>query len=218
MPALLALAEAGVKVAGFKWLHAKAIWIDAEEALVMSANLQADGLDHGFELGVRLTGSRAGQVLDRLTRWADFAEWRLALTPTLGETKGKVMLWHRDRLVDDEVRASIDVELGIVTAASAHDLVAQRPAVPGQGQLPLMAHELRCTWTVVAPLLAAKSKEVRRPAEDKQKPVSYTPPVFREPGDRLVVAVDSHDDLELARAVMSEVRAVAIVLAEGAPQ
>jgi hypothetical protein len=31
----------------------------------MSANLQADGLDHGFELGVRPTGSRASEVICR---------------------------------------------------------------------------------------------------------------------------------------------------------
>jgi cardiolipin synthase len=215
MAALLTLAEAGAKIFGFKWLHAKAIWTDSEQAMVMSANMQADGLDHGFELGVRLTGGRAAELLVRLTRWVEGAEWRLAASPSLGDATGKVMLWQHGQLVDGEVRPSVDVDLGTVTATSAHDLVAQRPAVPNAGTLPRLAHELRCTWTVVPPLLAAKAKEVRRPVDGEEKPVSYTPPVFREPGDRLVVAVRSHDELASARALMSELSAAAIVLAEG---
>lgn len=215
MSALLALAEAGAKVVGFKWLHAKAIWVDTQQALVMSANLQADGLDHGFELGVRLAGSRAGEVFERLTRWTQCAEWRLAIAPSLGEVRGKVMLWHQERLVDDNVTPSIDLDLGAVTASSAHELVAPRPALPAQQALPCLAHELRCTWTVVAPRLAVKSKEVRRTSDDEEKPISYTPPVFREPGERVVVAVRSHDEIEAARALMSEVSAAAIVVAEG---
>jgi hypothetical protein len=79
-----------------------------------------------------------------------------------------------------------------------------------------MAHELRCTWSVVAPQLAARSEEVRRTAVEKQARVSYTPPVFREPGDRLVVAVRSDEELDSARALMAEVNAAAIVVAEGA--
>ncbi len=69
MGALLALGEAGASVFAFRWLHAKAIWTDAGESLVMSANLQRDGLDHGFELGVRLTGSRAAEIRERLMAW-----------------------------------------------------------------------------------------------------------------------------------------------------
>lgn len=215
MPALLALAEAGAKVIGFKWLHAKAIWTDSQQAMVMSANLQADGLDHGFELGVRLSGSRADEVLARLTRWADGAEWRLAAAPTLGDASGKVVLWQGGRLVDGVVHSSADVDLGTVIASSAHELMAERPATPNTGSLPRLAHELRCTWTVAAPLLAAKAKEVRRPVDGEEQAVSYTPPLFRDPGDRLVVAVRSLDELESARALMSEVSAAAIVLVDG---
>ena len=218
MSALLVLAEAGAKVVGFKWLHAKAIWIDSEQAMVMSANLQADGLNHGFELGVRLTGGRAAEVRSRLTRWAEGAEWRLAVAPMLGDASGKVMLWQRGKLLDGVVQPSVDVELGTVTASSAHELMAQRPVVPSAGQISRLGHELRCTWAVVPPLLAPKAKEVLQPTEGKEKAVPYTPPVFREPGGRLVVAVRSHGELARAQDLMYEVRSTAIVLAEGAAQ
>lgn len=57
MPALVALVNAGAQVYGFKWLHAKALWNDSGEALVMSANMQKDGLDQGFETGVVISGA-----------------------------------------------------------------------------------------------------------------------------------------------------------------
>ena len=217
MPALLSLAQAGASVLGFRWLHAKAFWTDSGHALVMSANLQRNGLDRGFELGVRLSEGRAQELFERLMAWTSAAPWRLEPKPRLGALCGDVMVWQRGQLVDAEIKASVDVDLGAVTAASAAALEAPRPTLPESGDLPRLAHELRCTWVVVVPTLAAKAKERRRPAAEKhQQPSSYVPPVFREPNGRLVVAVWSPDELEQARAVMAEVDAATIVLASGA--
>ena len=215
MPALRALVDAGAKVLGFEWLHAKAIWVDTQQALVMSANLQADGLDTGFELGVRLTGSGAGEIFERLAQWGEGARWRLAAAPSLREATGKVGLWDGNRLEEVEVMPSATVNLGSVTAASAHDLQATQPPRPAQSALPPLAHEIRYTWTVVAPGLAEKSTEIQKPAEGKQPPISYAPQVFREPAGRLVVAVRSPAELARARDVMTEVDAEAIVVADG---
>ena len=44
--------------------------------------------------------------------------------------------------------------------------------------------------------------------------MSYVPPVFQEPGKGLVVAVRTLKDLKPARALMSELNAIAIVLAK----
>ncbi len=216
-PALIALAEAGARVLGFKWLHAKAVWIDSGEALVMSANLQVDGLDRGFELGVRLSGSRAGEVLERLTRWAEGAPARLVPAPTLGEASGWVKLWHDGKLVDGEVSPSLDVDLGTVLATSAHELSSPRPPLPPAKGLPRLAHELRWTWTVVAPELAPKAVELRRAPQSDGRPASYSPPVFREPGNRVVVAVREPEELDAARSLMSEVDAAAIVVHKDRP-
>ncbi|RMC96853.1 hypothetical protein EAY64_11565 [Aquitalea palustris] len=217
MPALLSLAQAGATVLGFRWLHAKAVWTDSGHALVMSANLQCDGLDTGFELGVRLTDCRAQEVLDRLTIWSSAAPWRLESKPRLGALSGSVMLWQRGQLVDVDIKASVDVDLGVITAASAAMLEAPRPALPKPVDLPRLAHELRCIWRVVAPTLAAKAKEQLRPSEGKDcPPLSYEPPLFREPGGRLVVAVSSFRELEQACVLMAEANAATVVLGEGA--
>jgi hypothetical protein len=84
------------------------------------------------------------------TRRVNCAEWHLVVAPDLGDAIGRVLLWQRDQLTDVEVRPSMDVDLGTVTATSAHDLVAQRPLLPSVGQRPRLAHEQRCAWTVCA--------------------------------------------------------------------
>lgn len=78
-----------------------------------------------------------------------------------------------------------------------------------------MAHGLRCTWTVEAPTVAPKSKEVLQAAKGKQPPAPYSPPVFREPAGRTVVVVRSPEELVRAAAVKTEAGATAVVLAEG---
>lgn len=217
MPALLALAKAGATVLGFRWLHAKAIWIESGQSLVMSANLQSDGLDHGFELGLRLSDGRSQELLERLEGWCAAAPWRLAPQPFLGALLGKVKLWKQEQLFDAEIVTSVDMDLGAVTAESAAVIEAGRPRHPSDtASLPTLAHELRCTWLVTAPKLAAKAKEKMRPAAEKDQPATgYQPAVFREPNGRLVVAVRSVDELDEARAVMREVEAATIVVAEG---
>jgi cardiolipin synthase len=218
MPALLALAESGATVLGFRWLHAKAIWTDSGQSLVMSANLQSDGLDRGFELGLRFSDGRAQEVLGRLEGWCGAALWRLEPKPRLGALLGSVMLWKQRQLVDDEIVTSTVLDLGVTTAESAAAIESPRPQLPAEkGALPTLAHELRCGWLVVAPILAAKAKEKLRPATEKDQPATgYQPAVFREPSGRLVVAVRFVDELDQARAVMTEVEAATIVVTEGA--
>ena len=67
MPALLALAESGVRVLGFKWLHAKALCADGDKALVMSANLQPRRARPWFRVG-RAAGRRSRRGGSRPTR------------------------------------------------------------------------------------------------------------------------------------------------------
>lgn len=218
MPALLALADAGATVLGFRWLHAKAIWIDSGQSLVMSANLQRDGLDQGFELGLRFSDGRSKELLERLEGWCAAAQWRLEPKPLLGALLGAVRLWRQEQFVDAEIVSLADVDLGAVTAESAAAIESRRPQLPAEKGTPTsFAHELRCVWQVVAPTLAAKAKEQLRPAENTGQPATgYKPAVFCEPSGRVVVAVRSADELDQARAVMTEVKAATIVVAEGA--
>ena len=154
VPALVALAESGAQVFGFKWLHAKALCADGAEALVMSANLQPDGLDHGFELGVRLNGKRAEEVRTRLNEWSKAARWELLASPTLGGVLGEVLVWQKNRLREMTVKAERPIDLGVVDAESAD---ARGDAMPWHrrplpsGELPEPAHKIVYAWRAQAP-------------------------------------------------------------------
>lgn len=213
MPALLALAESGARVLGFKWLHAKALCADGASALVMSANLQAEGLDRGFELGIRLNDDRAEEVNGRLDEWAKAARWELLASPTLGDIQGKALVWRDNRLDEMTVETEHQIDLGLVTAESADALDDTAPSIPSpEGELPESAHEIVYEWTARAPVLAANAKPVLRPAEGGEKPTAYDPPVFVEPGGRRVVAVTSEQQLPKARQVADSTAAKAIVV------
>ena len=60
-------------MAGFKWLHAKAVATESG-AVVMSANIEPQGLETGFEMGIALGGERASAIMDTLGRWASNPE------------------------------------------------------------------------------------------------------------------------------------------------
>ncbi len=213
MPALVALGKAGVKIFGFRWLHAKAIWADSGHAVVMSANVQTHGLDQGFELGVRLDQTHAQELFTRLMEWRDAAPWQLAIHPALGGVVGKIRVWNQRRLEEFAVKSSIEIELDSVTAVSAESLQASRPTLPDGGVLPHhMAHQLRYIWRVEAPYLAKNAKEVFKTSKPQQ---SYVPPVYREPGGRVVVVVASPTDLQPAALIKDEVKAEVIVVAKG---
>jgi cardiolipin synthase len=237
MPALLALAEAGASVLGFRWLHAKAVWSDTGEAVVMSANLEAQGLDRGFELGLTLTDRRA-EAIERLLRsWTDSAPWQLLPKPKLGDLIGKACVWRDWKFVEIDVAPERPCDLGSVCAASAHDLQAPSPGLPRDGGLPLPAHSVNCVWTVTAPRLTQAAKEIFQcpepdlpdeeddgvPAKkgkkhkkaEKSRSVSYHPRAFWEPSGRVVVAVETADELPAAGALAEELGAKAIVVAGG---
>jgi cardiolipin synthase A/B len=211
MPALLALAEAGARVVGFRWLHAKALVVDGGAALVMSANFQRYGLDEGIELGVRLDGRRAAAVRAVLDAWSATAPHELRLAPRLGELVGDLHVWEAGKLRDETAVANAALSLEPVTAASADDLDAARPALPAKG-VPL-AHRVELTREVRAPRLAPKATELA-PKPDLAS--AGGPSLFREPSGRLVVAVRTPGELPRARELSTVAGAKAIVVREAA--
>ena len=77
MGALERLRAAGARVAGFSWLHAKAVATESE-AVVMSANIEPRGLEKRFEMGIALGGRRAADIRGALDRWASNPEFVLS--------------------------------------------------------------------------------------------------------------------------------------------
>ena len=150
MKALVALREAGATVLGFPYLHAKAIWSDTGEALVMSANFQVHGLDEGFEVGAALDGTRADAVKADLAGWAEDAPFSLETALRIGDVRGKVKLWSGRSLDDLEIEELREVDLGRVVVPSTDRLDATPPLPsPRAGRL---AHRTIARWIAELPL------------------------------------------------------------------
>ena len=214
MPALLALANSGAHVLGFKWLHAKAVCVDSDTALVMSANLQSDGLDRGFELGVTMSDDRVQEVRNRLFGWSNTAHWGLLANPAIGDISGDARVWRDNQFEDISVKAKFHINLNPVIAESADNLdEVASPNIPPVSDLPVPAHDVVYEWQVQAPVLATNSKQVFRSSDDKKENNgAFTPPVFDEPGGRRVVAIDSTNDIGLAHQVAKNTGAKSLVL------
>ena len=215
MPALLALAEAGARVLGFQWLHAKALWADSGRGVVMSANLEPHGLDKGFELGVPVTGERAKELQTHLAHWEQRARWKLMPKPKLGELSGNVRAWQGRTFAELGIDDRRQDDLGVLQAESldALDIAPQFPKVDGMAR---PTHEIEYQWKVQAPTLARKAKQVSKRDAKSKKATPYDPPVYKEPGGRRVVAIRSPSQLHAARHVAEEAGASAIVVDNGA--
>lgn len=74
--ALKKMKEAGIRILGFSWFHAKAVISDSH-TLVMSANIEEQGLEKGFELGLALDGERAEKVRGTVFGWIDNYQYEL---------------------------------------------------------------------------------------------------------------------------------------------
>lgn len=73
---LAKMQDAGIRVAGFEKLHARAVSTEYE-AIVMSSNMDRNGMEEGLELGIRLYKDRAREIADRLGEWAGAPEFEL---------------------------------------------------------------------------------------------------------------------------------------------
>ena len=71
--------KSGIRILGYKWLHAKAIVTD-KQVIVMSSNIEKFGLDKGFEMGIKIDGSRANTIRDILKQWCEGFQYEFLLS------------------------------------------------------------------------------------------------------------------------------------------
>lgn len=224
MPALTKLSEAGAAVYGFKWLHAKAIWNDRNEGMIMSANLEQHGLDTGFELGVLLHEERADQLrfcLQSLLLKADSDIMHLIHSSKLGEHSGSISFWENKRLTPTTINQMTterleDIKVDCLTKLN------QKIKLPELNWKNTPSHSVTYTWNVLPPELPVNSKEqfwdekveilppnpVKEGKGDKrnavQKPKmktvkkSYFPKVYRS-GKETFIAIANDKDFEPAK-------------------
>jgi len=221
--AMKALAAAGVAVLAHDKLHAKAI-VTESGGLVFTANLGADGLDHGFEVGVSLSDQKLDEVRQILNGWiADFP-WRFALSMKPSEHCGEICLAHLP--LKEGIRTIVEekqISYPPVTAKDALDLDAAaipKFNLPGTDGTEIAAR-YEFVWEVRAPQLPAKAKELKREVkrsrvgndgklEEFTEKVPYEPPAFEHDGQRYVLW-RTPEDTEPARKLATELKARVVV-------
>ena len=217
--AVQALAAAGAHVLAHDKLHAKAIWSDAG-SLVTTANLERHGLDEGFELAVRVSGSIEAALRQTLEDWSRAFPW--AFEPSALPRVGEIIAVDKGLRDVQKVKQTQEVVLKAVEVDDVRELdrAPEPELVPPQGQV--LAAELHYMWTVKAAQLPRGAKPVLETVEStvagkKGEPKrvetkrAYDPPVYELAGQRYV-AIQSLDQLGPAQALARQFRARIVVV------
>lgn len=224
-PAVLAaarvLAQAGALVRAHERLHAKAIVADGV-GLVMSANLEAQGLDRGFEVGIQ-TESASAALAGVLTEWEEGFPWEFRIGPQRKDVVGEVLIG--DRRARDPKVAIVDLQTVALPPVPAADALALDRAPAPDTRVPPAAQLLPCRvrfeWEVRPPTLPRGATErlrtVRRTTVGKDgKPLvveeraAYEPPVYEYMGS-VYVKLRSQADIDAARHLAAELKGVVVV-------
>lgn len=198
--ACLRLSKAGVRILGHDKLHAKALVSDAG-ALVMTANLETDGLDQGFEVGIDLSQPEAHWELEStLMVWADTFPWQFALDADRREHLDEICLSEKGlRSGIRQLEKEHLVPLSPVIASSALDMEsAPEPDMPPPSEDKAYYQQVRYEWEIHPPKLPTGAKQrfekYEEPVttkkgtqrmEKKQRP--FNPPVYDHAGQVYVV-------------------------------
>jgi cardiolipin synthase len=209
------LASAGVSVFAHDKLHAKALVVDGQ-ALVMSANLEAHGLDTGFEVGAVLSPEGARGVEATLREWASTFPWVYRDDAIRGDHLGDFC--PAEAGLRDDLLKVTEAHLQTVSNVTATDALhldqapdPQLTPAPARGELP---RRVTLRWDVLPPILPKGASERLvevdqeevgndgKPRKVKQR-VPQDPRVF-EHGQRVYVVLRAPEDAERAREVAAK--------------
>jgi cardiolipin synthase len=223
-PVARLLADAGVRIVAHDQLHAKAILAD-DRVIVMTANLQAHGLDTGFEVGVLLAATGAGAVRDTLREWVRTFPWEYRAQVRRGDHRGDLLLADlglrggEARVIDAPARP---LALAAVTALDALDLAsAPKPALVAPTSRAEFPRRVEFVWEVRPPTLPNGAKERLDVVElevtekdgstrTKQERRPFEPRVF-DHGGKVYVKLEKPGDRERARALATRLAATVVV-------
>jgi cardiolipin synthase len=213
------LATAGALVVAHDKLHAKALVVDGQ-AVVMTANLESQGLDAGFEVGAMLPVATARVVEATLRGWASSFPWVYRHDARRGDHVGDFCPAEanlRDAVVRvTEVHSQSLAALTALDALRLHEADAPALRPPElKGELP---RRVKFTWEVVPPAVPKDARERRRTIEREEhdkdgkqrvvrEQVSYQPPVFEHRGV-VYVQLRSLDEAAAASRLAAELGGV----------
>lgn len=219
--AVALLADAGVQVVAHDKLHAKAIVSDAG-ALVMTANLEANGLDTGFELGVALDGARRDELTRTLDAWGAGFPWTFAARVRRDAHLGEICL--ADKGLRDGVRTVEREKAVTLPPISAPDALRLEETPDPTLRIPdgsEYVQAVRFKWEVRPPRLPQGAKERLQESEREEtgkdgkktvvkRRVPHEPPIF-DHGGRSYVVLRGDGDPARARSAAEQIGATVVL-------
>jgi len=214
----------GIRVVAHERLHAKAIWADGE-GLVMTANLASQGLDVGFEAGIRLRGGQAAALETTLRSWCERFPWQFDARPSLQGEFSEIC--PADQSVRDGAHQIVEEVVQTLPPITAADALAMEgakvPTLKSEfvGDKRGLPRRIRYDWEVRPPRLPQKARErkreqaVEKPGKDGAiittiEKISYVPPVFECDG-RAYVLLRNAEERSHARKLAAELEATVVV-------
>ena len=198
----------GASVMCFKWLHAKAIVADGIHAMVMSANFQTHGMDQGFELGVKLTGTQVKELMNCLDVFLTNYHNELNIDMSLGMISGGFEAWENNAFKGYSVSEVGVVELSPIKADCLSDMDKQ-PKIPNANWRENTSHKIEYKWRIEPPAITNTSPEYFRPSPAKDETSkkqdtgsarkSYEPKVVRLTKKQLAITVRQESELASAK-------------------
>ncbi len=194
--AYASLTRAGIRVLGIDRLHGKTIIGERggkRYGLVMTANLQAKGLDTGYETGIVLTGDRLDKVMQVVENWKQSARWIYKDEIEIGRTSERVLVRREittqrgktEKYVEEEILDQKDEELPEVRQVSLEIEPEPQRKTPS-----MLSKMVRYHWKVVRPELPSDAQELE---EEVDKPLR----LFKK-GKQIYIAVSEEEAIPKA--------------------
>lgn len=217
-----ALAAAGIETFGHDKLHAKALVVDGQ-AIIMSANIEAHGLDSGFEVGAILAPDAAREVEATLREWTTTFPWVYRSDAMRGEHLGDFCPAEsglRDGIVQVTELNSQRVPDVIAEDALSLDKVPA-PVLKPLVSLRELPQREKYNWNVLPPQIpkgaVERLQEVGRDEVGKDgKPkktkahIPYDPPLFDFKG-KVFVVLNKPSEIDHVRQVAANLGARVVV-------
>lgn len=232
---LSTLQAAGASVYLFKYLHAKVIWSDNNQAMITSANMEKVSFEQSLEYGLLITDRRIKDIKTVLDHWISKAKHQLHATITLGDLPIEQPLqhWNRNTFSDLIIKDVLKHDFGTITAPSADQLDLPQPkSTLDHNTIP--AKKVDYCWTVNPPKLANNAKQVFKKIEPKKvdkseskaaakpekkkaktpiKTEPYKPPIYTQ-NNKKVVAITQASQIPAAQKLIKQKLAQTIVVKE----
>lgn len=174
------------------------------QGMVYTANIEARGLDSGFESGIVLTAEEALQLRSVLSQWSTKFDYRLNLDVKRGQLNGPCVLWNGKDFEAAEVIKTAPLPAKSVVAETVEGMKATRPPSfpqPGDKNPILLPQSITYTWTVLPPKLPKGARESPRKGK-------Y--PIFEHKGSRYLI-INNPQDLEDASREAKNINAKVVV-------